>query len=254
MGFEPQLTQIIPQTHKNRQTLMWSATWPKEVKSLAYKYTSSDAIQVIIGDEDFTVNSKITQEVEIVSTHDKRAKLMFMLQGYKNARVLIFANRKATCDRLEYDLKGKGYGAVALHGDKSQGARDVIFSNFKNGREPILIATDVAARGLDVKDIKLVINYDLPTNIEDYVHRVGRTCRGDAKDGRAFTMFSPEEDAGNSRKFCNLLKKSDVTIPQELIDMAARSAARSSSRYGYGGGRGGNSYNNRGGYGSRNSY
>ncbi|OQS55835.1 DBP2 [Ecytonucleospora hepatopenaei] len=254
MGFEPQLNQIIPQTHKNRQTLMWSATWPKEVKSLAYKYTSSDAIQVTIGDEDLTVNSKIEQHVEVVSSKDKKSRLMFLLQDYKDCRVLIFANRKATCDRLEYELREKRYGAIALHGDKSQAARDAIFSNFKNGREPILIATDVAARGLDVKDIKIVINYDLPTNIEDYVHRVGRTCRGDAKDGKAFTMFSPEEDAGNSRKFCELLKKGNVAIPQELQDIAARSVSKSNSRYGQRGGQGygRNSYgygNRRGSYG-----
>ena len=256
MGFEPQLNQIIPQTHKNRQTLMWSATWPKEVKTLAYKYTASDAIQVVIGNEELTVNSKIEQQIEVVSVHDKSTKLQFIMQDYKNGeRVLIFVNRKSTADRLEMNLRQKGFAATALHGDKSQNARDYIFGQFKSGRDNVLIATDVAARGLDVKNIKLVINYDLPQNLEDYVHRVGRTCRGDETDGKSYTMFSLEEDAGNARKFCELLKRGDVKIPDDLIDLASKYAPKPSSRYGGRGGYGNRGrqggYDNRGGYGRR---
>lgn len=219
MGFEPQLNQIIPKINAQRQTLMWSATWPKEVKSLAYRYTSQDAIQVIVGDEELKVNEKIEQRVEIVSNSDKEKKLLYTLQDFRDARVLIFCNKKSTCDKLERLLLENRFRGVALHGDKSQHIRDMIFDNFKKGRDPILIATDVAARGLDVKDIHLVINYDLPTNLEDYVHRVGRTARGTAKEGKALTFFSLEEDSGLAKRFIELLKKGNVVIPDELLNI-----------------------------------
>ncbi|ORD93579.1 ATP dep RNA helicase [Enterospora canceri] len=240
MGFEPQLNEIVPQTNPGRQTLMWSATWPKEVKELAYRYTSRDAIQVVIGSEELEVNKKIVQNVEVVSVHDKMKKLLYILQDYRAERVLIFCNRKMTCDRLERELRRERFGATALHGDKSQGARDAIFDNFKRGRDPVLIATDVAARGLDVKEIRMVVNYDLPHNLEDYVHRVGRTARGSEEKGYAYTMFSPEEDSTLARKFIEILKKSNVEIPREMEEIAQRSGGSSRSRYDrYSRGRGG---------------
>ncbi|CAG2099930.1 unnamed protein product [Medioppia subpectinata] len=124
MGFEPQLNDIIPKTHKNRQTLMWSATWPKEVRQLANNYASRDYIQVTIGDGELAVNKKIKQAVEVVSCHDKQAKLLFLLQDKKQDRCIIFSNMKSTCDKLEYTLQDKGFNAVAIHGNKSQAARD----------------------------------------------------------------------------------------------------------------------------------
>ncbi|KAL6121357.1 hypothetical protein NUSPORA_01734 [Nucleospora cyclopteri] len=237
MGFEPQLNKIIPQTNKNRQTLMWSATWPKEVRNLAYNYASKDQIQVTIGGDELKVNKKIVQKVEVVSAHDKEKKLQFLLADRRAERVIIFCNKKSTCNKLEYMLRSKRFSATAIHGDKSQAARDSILDSFRKGRDLILIATDVAARGLDIKDVKLVINYDLPNNLEDYVHRVGRTARGTNEVGNAFTMFSPEEDSGQSKKFIELLKSNgDVEIPQELLQIAERSRPTSFNRR-YAGGR-----------------
>lgn len=236
MGFEPQLNQIIPKTNKNRQSLMWSATWPKEVRTLAMDYLS-DYIQVTIGDEGLKANSKITQKVEIVDWKDKKNKLLFYLQDRRSDRVIIFCNMKRTCDVIESFLIDHGFPATATHGDKTQSARDAVIHSFKGGRKTILIATDVAARGLDISNVKLVINYDFPKCIEDYVHRIGRTARGDSTEGLAFTMFT-NEDACNAKRLVELLKQSNQEVPNDL-DSMARSSRRPSDQ------------NSRGGHGSR---
>lgn len=252
MGFEPQLNKIIPKTHKNRQSLMWSATWPREVRTLAMDYMK-DFIQVTIGEDDLRANSKITQKVEIVEWNDKKNKLLYYLQDHRSDRVIIFCNMKRTCDTIEDYLHEKGFHSIALHGDKSQVARDTVIQNFKSGRKTILIATDVAARGLDVKDVKLVINFDFPKNVEDYVHRIGRTARGDCKEGLAYTMFT-SEDAPNARKLIDILRQSNQEVPQQLEDLVRNSRGGNQS-YGrkpnsYGRGYG-SSYS--GGYGGDNN-
>lgn len=239
MGFEPQLNQIIPKTNKDRQSLMWSATWPKEVRNLAMTYMS-DFIQVNIGDDSLKANSKIHQKVEVVDPYDKKNKLLFYLQDWKADRVIIFCNMKRTCESIEEFLYNKGFHASAIHGDKTQAARDAVISNFRNGRKPILIATDVAARGLDVDNVKLVINYDFPKQVEDYVHRIGRTARGNVKEGHSYTMFTSEDAATNGRKFIDLLIQSNQPVPAELNELARNS-------------RGSFSQGNRSGYNSRNS-
>jgi ATP-dependent RNA helicase DDX5/DBP2 len=231
MGFEPQLRKIIPKTNPDRQTLMWSATWPKEVKNLAESYMK-DYIQVTIGQEDLKTNSKIKQIVEVCQSHEKEKKLLDVLSNYRNERVIIFANMKRTCDDLEYFLGGSGHRASAIHGDKSQNIRDRVIDDFRRGARPVLIATDVAARGLDVKDIKLVINYDFPMCCEDYVHRIGRTARGDTKEGVSHTFFTPN-DRGNARELVKMLREAKQTINPELDDLArsGRSQPRSNIRY-----------------------
>lgn len=246
MGFEPQLEQIIPKTNKNRQSLMWSATWPREVRDLAMDYMR-DYIQVTIGDETLKANAKITQKVEIVDRYDKRNKLLFYLQDRTAQKIIIFCNMKSTCNDLEYFLGEKRFSAAALHGDKTQAARDSIISQFKSGRRNILIATDVAARGLDIENVALVINYDFPKCVEDYVHRIGRTARGKATEGLAFTMFS-RDDAPNASKFIDILRQSGQEVPSELKGLA--DSARGGSGRG-GNYRGRNSFS--GGYGGGNS-
>ena len=139
-------------------------------------------------------------------------------------------------------IREKGFSAAAIHGDKTQAARDTVIQNFKSGRKTILIATDVASRGLDVDNVKLVINYDFPKAVEDYVHRIGRTARGNVEEGLAFTMFS-KDDISNGRAFIELLRDSKQEVPPSLENLV--NSARSSSggsRRGYGsssfGGRG----------------
>lgn len=256
MGFEPQLNKIIPKTNKNRQSLMWSATWPREVRALAMDYLS-DYIQVTIGDEGLKANAKITQKVEIVDWQDKKNKLLFYLQDRRSDRIIIFCNMKRTCDILESFLIDHGFPAASIHGDKTQSARDAVIHNFKAGRRTILIATDVAARGLDISNVKLVINYDFPKCIEDYVHRIGRTARGHSTEGLAFTMFT-SEDAGNAKKLVELLKQSNQEVPHDLDSMARNSRRQSSqgNRSGYGsrGSRGGSFSGGYGSFSSRRSF
>ncbi|KAI5054284.1 hypothetical protein GOP47_0030824 [Adiantum capillus-veneris] len=167
-----------------KKTLMFTATWPKEVRKIAADLLVN-AAHVNIGNADeLTANKAITQHVEVVQPFHKQRRLEEILRNQEpGAKVIIFCSTKKMCDQLARSLS-RGFRAVAIHGDKSQSERDHVLAQFKAGRCPILVATDVAARGLDVKDIRVVINYDFPTGVEDYVHRIGRTGRAGAT-GRA---------------------------------------------------------------------
>lgn len=251
MGFEPQLKRIIPETNPKRQTLMWSATWPKEVQSLARNYMTN-YIQVKIGSADLVANIKITQKTHIVDHWEKDKVLSDVLTEVagdesQNPRIIIFCNQKRRCDDLVEKMQEYGWPAEALHGDKAQNQRDRIISDFKIGRRSILVATDVAARGLDVKDVKAVINYDFPGNCEDYIHRIGRTARGNSKEGLSITFFSPKDDRSNAKKYVEILKDSKQEIPAELSALAARGGNSGGSSYGGNRRFGGSSGGSRGG-------
>ncbi|KAF9763562.1 ATP-dependent RNA helicase DBP2 [Nosema granulosis] len=231
MGFEPQLKKIITKTNPDRQTLMWSATWPREVKRLAESYMTNYC-QITIGSEDLKTNTKIKQEVFVVRESEKNDMLMDTLKTKKNQKVIIFANKKRTCDNLEELLYKNGFKATAIHGDKSQNIRDRIIADFRSGYKNILIATDVAARGLDIKDVMLVINYDFPNNIEDYVHRIGRTARGDTLAGLSHSYFT-HENRGVAKDLIKMLRDASQEINPKLKDMASQpSSSYGNSRYG----------------------
>ncbi|KAJ1504759.1 ATP-dependent RNA helicase dbp2 [Coelomomyces lativittatus] len=178
MGFEPQIRKIVDQIRPDRQTLMWSATWPKEVQKLASDFLTQP-IEVRIGSLDLSANDRVKQIIEITTDYEKKTKLFDLLHGSieKNSKTLIFTATKRMTDELTRDLRSQGFAAEAIHGDKVQSERDMVIKGFRSGKIPIMVATDVAARGLDVKDVKYVINFDMPGNIEDYVHRIGRTGR-----------------------------------------------------------------------------
>ncbi|KAJ3047708.1 hypothetical protein HDU99_009414, partial [Rhizoclosmatium hyalinum] len=184
MGFEEPLREIVSQIRPDRQLLFWSATWPKSVQRLASDFQGEDTIQVRIGSQKLQANKSITQTVKLVSSYDKEAALCETLKQIWDAipgeestkkmeRTIIFSNQKHMCDKIEQGLTGDGWGAMAIHGDKDQREREYALKCFKSGECPILVATDVAARGLDVKELKHVINYDFPKNVEDFVHRIG---------------------------------------------------------------------------------
>ncbi|KXN84559.1 ATP-dependent RNA helicase DBP2-A, partial [Leucoagaricus sp. SymC.cos] len=240
MGFEPQIRKIVGQIRPDRQTLMFSATWPKDVQKLANDFLK-DTIQVNIGSMDLTANHNIQQIVEVCSDFEKRTKLIKHLDqiSSENAKVLIFVGTKRVADDLTKYLRTDGWPALAIHGDKEQRERDWVLGEFKAGRSPILIATDVASRGLDVKDVGYVINYDFPNNCEDYIHRIGRTGRAGMK-GTSFTYFTTE-NAKASRELINILREAKAVVPPQLEEMAAFSGGGNNrSRYGGGGrGRGG---------------
>ncbi|XP_054162548.1 uncharacterized protein LOC128960448 [Oppia nitens] len=221
MGFEPQIRRIIEHIPRERQTVMWSATWPKEVKDLAAQYMK-DYIQINVGGRELMANKNIEQIVEICEEYDKNRRLMEVLKNISTSssdnKTLIFAKTKQSVDYLTKTLRFAGLSAVAIHGDKSQAVRDQVLGDFRKNHFSILVATDVAARGLDVDDIKYVINFDYPNTGEDYVHRIGRTGRRD-KTGTAFTFLTSEE-ARQADELIAILRESNQTVSPQLLEMS----------------------------------
>ncbi|MCJ1243227.1 ATP-dependent RNA helicase dbp2 [Trapelia coarctata] len=251
MGFEPQIRKIIGQIRPDRQTCMWSATWPKDVRQLAADYLN-DYIQVNIGSMDLSANHRITQVVEIVSEFEKREKMTKHLERImedKDNKILIFTGTKRVADDITRFLRQDGWPALSIHGDKQQNERDWVLNEFKTGKSPIMVATDVASRGIDVKNITHVLNYDYPNNSEDYVHRIGRTGRAGAK-GTAITLFTTD-NAKQARDLVAVLAESKQQIDPRLAEMARYSGGGGGSRYG--GGRGGRGGGRGGGFTSSNS-
>ncbi|KAK7454554.1 ATP-dependent RNA helicase dbp2 [Stygiomarasmius scandens] len=248
MGFEPQIRKIVGQIRPDRQTLMFSATWPKDVQKLASDFLK-DMIQVNIGSMELTANHNIAQIVEVCSDFEKRNKLINHLEkiSSENAKVLIFVATKRVADDITKYLRQDGWPALAIHGDKEQRERDWVLGEFKSGRSPILIATDVASRGLDVKDVGYVINYDFPNNCEDYIHRIGRTGRAGMK-GTSYTYFTTE-NAKSARELVSILREAKANIPSQLEEMTMIGGGGGRSRYNNSRGRGGRGGG--GGYGSR---
>lgn len=193
MGFEPQIRKIVSQIRPDRQTLMWSATWPKEVQALARDFLTNP-IQVNIGSLDLKVTDHVKQVIKCVTESQKLDETLAILRS-KNpeSRCIIFTQSKRGADELTRALRQRGFNALAIHGDKEQQERDFVLREFKSGRVTIMVATDVASRGLDVKDIRVVINYDFPSCVEDYIHRVGRAGRKTVdgySEGMAVSFFT----------------------------------------------------------------
>ncbi|XP_073122176.1 DEAD-box ATP-dependent RNA helicase 20 isoform X1 [Henckelia pumila] len=214
MGFEPQIRKIVDQIRPDRQTLYWSATWPKDVEQLARRFLFNP-YKVVIGSPDLKANHAIYQHVEIMSENQKYNKLVKLLEDIMDgSRILIFMDTKKGCDQITRQLRMDGWPALSIHGDKSQAERDWVLSEFRAGKSPIMTATDVAARGLDVKDVKYVINYDFPGSLEDYVHRIGRTGRAGAK-GTAYTFFTAA-NAKFAKDLIKILKEAGQKLSEAL--------------------------------------
>lgn len=250
MGFEPQIRKIMEQIRPDRQVLMWSATWPKEIRQLAEEFLK-DYVHATIGSLNLSANQNITQIVAVVREMDKSAKLEQLLHEIireKENKTIIFTETKRKADDLTRRLRQQGFPCVVIHGDKKQQEREWVLSEFKAGRSPILIATDVAARGLDVNDIKFVVNYDYPNQSEDYVHRIGRTARAE-KAGTAYT-FMTDDNANQVKDLISVLQESKQAINPELYTLMEKSRGSSSFKgrgRGYGGGGGRSGGGSRGG-------
>merc|ERR1719181_740779 len=246
MGFEDQVRKIIGQIRPDRQTLFFSATWPKTVERMARDFCREKPVHINVGTLDLKANHRITQHVEVFTSYsarnDKQRRLGELMKQLMDGRkIIIFSDTKRGCDDLTRNMRMEGFPALSIHGDKEQRERDWVLSEFRSGKNPILIATDVAARGLDVKDIKCVVNYDMPNNIEDYVHRIGRTGRAGAT-GSAYTFFT----SGNGRMakdLVDILTKANQQVPAELHNLAQNSYS------GGGRGKGGGKGFGRGGFG-----
>ncbi|MBX7118187.1 MAG: DEAD/DEAH box helicase [Gemmatimonadaceae bacterium] len=191
MGFAPQINRIVAQIHPYRQTLLFSATMPPEVEALARKYLRRPTV-VQVGRRSQAATT-VRHYVYPVPGHKKTALLRHLLGEMKaDDSALVFTRTKSGADRVVRDVTDAGFAAEALHADRTQAQREQALARFKEGQVRILVATDIAQRGLDISGITHVINYDVPQQAEDYVHRIGRTGRA-AKEGDAFTFMSTDE-------------------------------------------------------------
>lgn len=190
MGFRPDIEYILKQTPTQRQTVFFSATMPKSILELTAKY-QRNALHVKVSQCDQPL-VKIEQCYFEVQKSEKMAALLQLLAHHRFGLAVVFCNTKWKVDALVKKLKSAGYSADGLHGGKTQSQRDRIMQSFRKGNTQLLIATDVAARGLDVDNVEAVFNFDLPKDSEFYVHRIGRTGRA-GKSGQAFTFVEVEE-------------------------------------------------------------
>ena len=189
MGFAPAIKRILNVTPATRQTMLFSATMPKEICELASTYTKHP-VRIEIARAG-TVTENIQQELYVVEKEDKPALLKELLNRH-DGTVLVFSRTRYGAEKLARMIRANGHTVAELHSDRTLPQRIAALKGFKNGEYRVLVATDIAARGIDVKEIELVLNFDLPANGEDYVHRIGRTARAGAS-GRAITFASPDQ-------------------------------------------------------------
>ncbi|TVY89645.1 Pre-mRNA-processing ATP-dependent RNA helicase [Lachnellula willkommii] len=219
MGFEPQVMKIFANIRPNRQTILFSATMPRIMDALAKK-TLQSPVEITVGGRS-VVAPEITQIVEVREEKEKFHRLLELLGELydkdDDVRTLIFVDRQEKADDLLADLLRKGYPCMSIHGGKDQIDRDSTIDDFKAGVTPIMIATSVAARGLDVKQLKLVVNFDAPNHLEDYVHRAGRTGRA-GNTGTAVT-FVTEDQEQYSIGIAKALEQSGQPVPERLNEM-----------------------------------
>ncbi|CAN8279908.1 unnamed protein product [Cochlearia groenlandica] len=244
MGFEPQIRKIVEQMDMPprgvRQTMLFSATFPREIQRLAADFLSN-YIFLAVGRVGSSTDL-ITQRVEFVQEADKRSHLMDLLHAQrengnqdKQSLTLVFVETKRSADSLENWLCMNEFPATSIHGDRTQQEREVALRSFKSGRTPILVATDVAARGLDIPSVAHVVNFDLPNDIDDYVHRIGRTGRA-GKSGVA-TAFFNENNSSMARPLAELMQEANQEVPEWLTRYASRASfgggkKRSGGRFG----------------------
>lgn len=247
MGFEEDVRSIISccMDRKERQTAMFSATWPASIQKIAMEYMVNPirvyvGFEAIVGsngenniDDSLSANKRVSQTVEVIEDRAREARLRQLLNKYhgkRNNRVLIFALYKKEAQRLENNLKREGWKCCSIHGDKGQEARTKALEDFKNGSNPLMIATDVAARGLDIPNVEVVLNYTFPLTIEDYVHRIGRTGRA-GKTGISYTFFQPT-DKSHAGELQQVMKQAGQDIPKELMDFGSTIKKKEHKLYG----------------------
>ena len=242
MGFIHDLRKIAAVLPKERQTMLFSATMPKLMNEIANSYLNSP-IRIEVSPPGKAAD-KITQEVHFIAKAEKKSLLIELLGKHTEERALVFGRTKHGCEKLMKDLVKAGFKAASIHGNKSQGQRDRAIESFKKGEVTVLVATDVAARGLDIPDVKHVYNYELPNVPDNYVHRIGRTARA-GKDGAAIAFCAPDE-MGELKDIQKTMKISIPVAsgrPWEAIDEPAKPKGRGGrgrgGRPGGGGGNGG---------------
>jgi len=240
MGFEPQIRRIVQGEDmpgvQDRQTLMFSATFPRDIQMLARDFMK-DYVFLSVGRVGST-SENITQKVEYVEDTDKRSVLLDVLSMHGEGLTLVFVETKRMADMLSDFLLANSLPATSIHGDRTQREREMALQTFKTGRTPILVATAVAARGLDIPNVTHVVNYDLPSDIDDYVHRIGRTGR--AGNVGIATAFFNRGNRNIVRDLLELLREANQEVPPWLETVAHESSFGGGATRGRGGrGRGG---------------
>jgi len=239
LGFIHALRKISGLLPAERQTMLFSATMPKQMEEIAASYlTHPKRVQV---NPPGKAADKITQSVHFIAKSEKPDLLIELLKGHRGELALVFGRTKHGSDKLAKRLQGAGFEVAAIHGNKSQGQRERALKAFRAGEVQVLVATDVAARGLDIPDVKHVYNYELPNVAENYVHRIGRTARA-GRDGAAIAFCAPDEMG----ELKDIQKVMGITIPvasgrpwADLPDPNAKPKGRGGPRRGNGGGNGG---------------
>ncbi|KAH0387838.1 ATP-dependent RNA helicase DBP3, partial [Aureobasidium melanogenum] len=237
-GFEEEVRKILGScAPTGRQTLMFTATWPPSVRELAATFMKKP-VRINIGENttgELRANTRIVQEVEVMDPYDKNDRLIALLKKYqsgknKDDRILVFCLYKKEATRIEGFIRSKGFNVGGIHGDLSQDQRQRSLDAFKAGKVPLLVATDVAARGLDIPAVKVVINVTFPLTVEDYVHRIGRTGRA-GQDGRAITFFTDHEK-GLAGALINVLKGANQPVPESLMKFGTTVKKKTHDAYG----------------------
>lgn len=224
-GFEDDIKHIVSQMPPatKRQTAMFTATWPKPIRELASTFMTHP-VKTTIGHVDsgdsLRANARIRQVVEVIDPASKQQRLLQLLKEHHSRdksrdRILLFCLYKKEATRIEQFLRGQGLDVGGIHGDMSQRDRITSLEAFKKGEVSLLVATDVAARGLDIPNVKVVINITFPLTAEDYVHRIGRTGRA-GSHGLAITLFT-EHDKGLAGALVNVLKEAQQPVPEDLL-------------------------------------
>jgi ATP-dependent RNA helicase DeaD len=211
LGFLEDVERILALTPSSRQTALFSATMPPEIRRLADQYLY-DPVTIKVKTATLTVDT-VEQFAREVASRDKPEALIEVLEAERPEQALIFVRTKIRCDQLYRTLRDRGMNVKALHGDMTQGARDGVMISFKEGRVPFLVATDVASRGLDISGISHVVNFDIPTSPDVYVHRIGRTGRV-GRSGRAITFYEPRQ----KRELQAIEKHAGVTLSPWVKD------------------------------------
>ncbi|XP_055380934.1 probable ATP-dependent RNA helicase DDX43 isoform X2 [Condylostylus longicornis] len=221
MGFEPQIRKVLLDIRPDRQTVMTSATWPPGVRRLAQQYMNNP-VQVCIGSLDLAAAKTVTQVIEIMDEDEKYCRVIDFVKNMEpQDKAIIFCGKKARADDLSSELTLKGFMVQCIHGSRDQCDREQAIADIASGEVRVLIATDVASRGLDIEDITHVVNYDFPNkNIEEYVHRVGRTGRAGRK-GISISYLT-REDWASAKDLIEILEEANQEVPRELRDMASR--------------------------------
>ncbi|CAL1376199.1 unnamed protein product [Linum trigynum] len=233
MGFRQEVQHILSKTSSPRQMLMFSATWPLDVHNLAKDHMDPNPVKVVVGSEDTAANHDVLQIVEVIEDRLRDDRLLALLEKYHKTqknRVIVFALYQKEAERLEGMLRRSGWKVVGIHGAKSQEQRTKSLSLFKTGGCPLMVATDVAARGLDVPDVEVVINYSFPLTTEDYVHRIGRTGRA-GKKGVAHTFFT-HHNKGLAGELVNVLREAKQIVPESLLKFGTHVKKKESKLYG----------------------